>query len=642
MKRLKYISLFCCVCLLISIFSGCGVNENNTPTEPAIPIILKENIPAASVGAAYDLSALIVEEDGVEYSYVACYTDPETGKTEELKVRRGKVTPKAEADISVTVTAARGEESSSIQLVVPIRVSADIMDKLLASDGIAGQADTGVTKAVIKDSAFLQGETSTSAISVKFSNPGNGGASILNLSHYALQAYYTAQVWRNAAVTFWVYNPMAEDVQFKLYSYNPQNEQTLQWDSEKNTQVQTAQAGEWTQIAFSLYDMGITQPIVDSEHHSGVPSLQVLAHYDGSESCSIYIDSVDVVHADSVETLNTGYQETAVPSGDFSDLLKTCKVYTKDPIAKLTASSKGNGSSDAYCFGASEVAGYPSFYVEFPKVTDISGFDYLKFDVFAENCYPWVSVAVHYLDENGEIQKHGTAYDFSRDQWRTLYVNLDYLHYADLTQVVGISFMVNMDSKFVNGAFNCVYFDNISLYDYPIDEPQASPAAKEDNDIISGPFFTTNAKPNTSGVCKVAEDETGESRSDSMLMFWTNNACGYPNVYATFMFDGEQDWSEYSVLAFDTHQSNGHYWMCFEIFYLDEFGKQQTLIWYNDSIFNHWLTTNAPLNWFRAEDGSAPTVEDLQHVVGFRISADMAVQVTDEVAMIFFDNFELT
>jgi hypothetical protein len=143
-------------------------------------------------------------------------------------------------------------------------------------------------------------------------------------------------------------------------------------------------------------------------------------------------------------------------------------------------------------------------------------------------------------------------------------------------------------------------------------------------------------------VCKVAEDETGESRSDSMLMFWTNNACGYPNVYATFMFDGEQDWSEYSVLAFDTHQSNGHYWMCFEIFYLDEFGKQQTLIWYNDSIFNHWLTTNAPLNWFRAEDGSAPTVEDLQHVVGFRISADMAVQVTDEVAMIFFDNFELT
>ena len=182
MKKRKYISLFCCICLLVSAFSGCGVNENNTPTEPAISIVLKENVPAASVGAAYDLSALIVEEDGVEYSYVACYTDPETGKTEELKVRRGQVTPKAEADISVTVTAARGEESSSIQLVVPIRVSADIMDKLLASDGIAGQADTGVTKEIVKESDFLQGENSISALSVNFSNPSSGGASILNLS----------------------------------------------------------------------------------------------------------------------------------------------------------------------------------------------------------------------------------------------------------------------------------------------------------------------------------------------------------------------------------------------------------------------------------------------------------------------------
>lgn len=641
MKIREYISLLCCICLLISFFSGCGIDENNTPTQPAVTIERNENIPAASVGVAYDLASLIVEEDGVEYSYAASYTDSESGKTQELKVKRGKITPQVEADISVTVTATRGEESSAIELVVPIRVSADIMDKLLASDGIAGQADAGVTKAVIKDSAFLQGETSTSALSVTFSNPAIGGASILNLSHYALQAYYTAQVWHNVAVTFWVYNPMAENIQFKLYSCNPKTEKTLEWDSAENIQLQTAQAGQWTQVAFSLYDMGIAQPIVDSEHHSGVPALQVLARYEGSGSCSFYIDGVDVVHADSVESLTTGYREPAVPGGDYSDLLKTCKVYSKDSIAKLTTSSKGNGSKDAYCFGASELAGYPSFYVDFPKATDISGFDYLKFDVFAENCYPWVSVAVHYLDENGEIQKHGTAYDFPRDQWRTLYVNLDYLHYADLTQVVGISFMVNMDSKFVNGAFNCIYFDNIALYDYPMDEPQVLPSVKEDNDIISGPFFATNTKPNTSGVCKVAEDETGESRSDSMLMFWANNACGYPGACATFMFD-EQDWSEYSVLAFDTHQSNGHYWMCFEIFYLDEFGTQRTMVWYNDSIFNHWLTTNAPLNWFTTEDGRAPAAEDLQRVVGFRISVDLAIHVTSEVAMLYFDNFELT
>lgn len=632
--------LLCGILLLVLVLSACGGKDQKN--QSAVPIALCDTIPRADVGVAYDLSAVVIQQEQIEYSYTASYTDPETGNTEELKVRRGKITPKAEADISVTVTATQGKNSSSVNFVVPIRISADIMDQLLSTQGVAGRADAGVSKTITKEAQFVHGEKSTSALAVSFSNPSAGGAELLNLSHYALPAYYTAQVWRNAAVSFWVYNPMKQDVSFKLASHHPETDKDLLWDSSDNTQLQVAKAGQWTQIAFSLYDMGIVKPIVDHETYTGTPSLRVMARYEGSEVCNIYIDGVDIVHADTVEGMITGYVAPVSSQEDFGDLLKSCKVYSTDPATALTKTTQGNGSKDAYCFGAKEPTGYPTMNVDLPQVTDISGFDYLKFDVFAENAHPWVSVAVRYLDENGQEQKHGTTYDFAREQWHPIYVNLDYLNNADLTRVVGFSITIHMDSRFVPNAHNRLYFDNMFLYAYPMDEPDMDPATLEDNDLISGPFFATNTKSNTSGICKVATDETGEVKSNSMLMFWTNNACGYPNVYATFMFDGEQDWSDYSVLSFETHQDGGHYWMCFEVFYLDENGKQQTMVLYNDTIFNHWMPTNAPLNWFRTQDGSAPTAEDWKRVVGIRISVDMAVNVTNEVAKIYFDNVMLS
>ena len=82
--------------------------------------------------------------------------------------------------------------------------------------------------------------------------------------------------------------------------------------------------------------------------------------------------------------------------------------------------------------------------------------------------------------------------------------------------------------------------------------------------------------------------------------------------------------------------------MHFEILYLDEDGKQRTLSMYNDTVFNHWLTTNAPFEWFQTQDGESAKPEHLSRVVGFRITVDFSHNMTDEVAYIFFDNFELT
>lgn len=639
----KILSLICCISLLlVSVLSGCDNNQTNKGS--AFSIALSENIPPAYVGTTYDLSSLIIEETGTNYSYIATFIHPETNEKTELKVRNGKITPKFESDIFVTVTAIRGEENVSSDFIVPVVPSLDVMDKLLSSQGAAGEADSGVVKKAIKNPDYLYGDSSISSLEINFSTPEskNEGSCIFNLSHYSLQAYYSAKVWRNAAVTFWVYNPMEQEIQFKLSSYNPETKKQLSWDSPENNQIQTAKSGQWTQIVFSLYDMDIQQPLFDKEEFERTDSLKLLARYAGNESCTLYIDGLDIVQADSMDNLTTDYSRSPLPEGDYSNLLNTYKVYTNDPVAKLTTSTNGNGSKDAYCFGSSQQIGYPMFHIDFLQATDISGFDYLKFDIYAENAYPFVGVYIRYLDEEGQEQTDSISYDFYRSQWRTIYLNLHYLEKADLAKVVGISFSVHMDSQFVENAFNAVYFDNVSLYQYPNNEPQIPPASIEDNDIISGPLYTANTKPNVNGVCKVATDETGLQKSNSTLLFWTNNASGYPRVNATFMFDDPQDWTNYDVLSFDTHQVDAHYWMRMEIIYLNEEGRQQVLSWTHDTVLTNWLTTNAPLSWFTHGNGGSPDASCFEQVVGFRISVDMAVNITDEVGYIFFDNFTLS
>lgn len=644
MKRTR--AFVCAVLILLSVcFTGCGTpNVENSPVATApqsnLDIKLTDKIPGAYVDVAYEVTQLFVKEEGVEYSYKANFVDPETGTTRKLTVKNDKLTPKAYAEITLIITAEKNNETVSKEILIPMGHIADAMDMLLASDGVAGGKVEDVQKTVVNDSAYLKGEQSTSALSVSFSNASNGGVELLDLGHYALTGYYTDRTWKNAAVTFWVYNPMEQDVEFKLTSYDPVKIHANYWDSEYNTQVGVAKAGEWSLVQFSLYQMGIEQVLFTAPKGLRSDSLKLLARYGGSGTCNLYIDCLDIVPAYSVEGLETGCVESKLPSGDYSDLLKTGNVYTWDATATLSKSTNGNGTKDAYCFGADEECGYPVFFVDFANVTDISGFDYMKFDIYAENTYPHITAGVRYIDKDGETRYCGTSYDYYRNTWRTIYVNLDYLKDADLTKVVGLYFSVHMSSNFVAGQFNCIYMDNLMLYNVTDDQPTVPAATVEDHDLISFPFYVENTKPGVNGVCKVASDEDGNVKSNSTLMFWTNNASGYPNPVVTFMFDEEQDWSEKQMLNVDTHQFNAHYWMGFTIIALDEDGNEVTYFFRHDTVLTNWMTNSFPLSWFQYRDlnGDSCKPENLKRVIGLKITVDLAVNITSEVGHIFFDN----
>ena len=125
------------------------------------------------------------------------------------------------------ITAEKGQDVATKEIVIPIGLTADILDTLLASNGVSGAADESVSKRINVDPSFIKGGSSLSSIEVDFTNKKNDGTTILTLSHHALMAYYSSRVWRNAAVTCWVYNPMDHDISFKLASYNPENAKSL-------------------------------------------------------------------------------------------------------------------------------------------------------------------------------------------------------------------------------------------------------------------------------------------------------------------------------------------------------------------------------------------------------------------------------
>jgi hypothetical protein len=257
-----YISLICLLSVLLQLLSGCGTLSAEPDTAvpaPDFSITLSETVPAAKQDEVYDLKDLYVRDKTLKYTAKVTYFDELTQKDIALEVKNMKVTPVQEGTMKVTIIATKNDQTVSAQVDVTVKPNGDIKDLLLRTDGESGGADDGVKKSLIKDVQYIYGDTSTSSLKVTFSNPEmqNNGAKLFELSHFAMHGYYSSNIWENAAVTFMVYNPMELDVEFRLTSYNPNNDIRVTWDSENNTQYRIAKAGQWTQIVFALYPMGI-------------------------------------------------------------------------------------------------------------------------------------------------------------------------------------------------------------------------------------------------------------------------------------------------------------------------------------------------------------------------------------------------
>ena len=285
--------------ILPLVLTGCGGASNDFNIE------FSYFTPTAYVNEEYDFSEALVVEDGVNYHLDVYYFDyyQKVEKTLEVK-NTFYFTPTELFEISVVVTATKGNDVASRIKTIPVSQRVDPIDELISSGGFSGWADAGFTKEIVTDEAFIKGENSHSAISVHFqgSHPYIWGATVLAINNFRLIPHWTDQSWENAVLRFWVYNPTEYTLEFQLRVCDEYTKLVnVDWGNPLIV-PQFAEPGEWTEILFSLKKIGVNHTLFVNEEGTRNDSLSVKVRYGGTPasddelySYQFYVDDVDVV-----------------------------------------------------------------------------------------------------------------------------------------------------------------------------------------------------------------------------------------------------------------------------------------------------------------------------------------------------------
>lgn len=287
----------------------------------ALQVSTVKFMPYAYLNESFDLrEQVLLPEEGVEYSATACYVvvskDSESNaysvQEYALDVKDLCFTPQAIAETVVTLTAKRGDETASKVVYIPTTIRAEALDDLYKSSGTLGGSDAGISKSVNIDPLYLKGDNSTTSLHVEFSgvDPHPYGNIFLNFCSPEAQQHFTDQVWDNAIVTFWVYNPNEKPIEFQLRICDPNAGTNLDWNTIDGPHKQTAQPGQWTQIFFSLRKLGTKNKLTTSKFTTDLLLLKFrYEDYSTTDNYSFdfYMDGIDVVPATMYPEIDTKY-----------------------------------------------------------------------------------------------------------------------------------------------------------------------------------------------------------------------------------------------------------------------------------------------------------------------------------------------
>ncbi len=288
-----------------------GGNQSNAASG-TLQVNTIKIMPYAYMGESFDLRDVLLMEEGVEYSATACYVDIATMTEYSLEVNDLCFTPEVVAETVVVLTAKRGSETASKVIYIPTTIRAEPLDDLYKSSGPLGGADPGISKTVNIDPLYLKGEKSTTSLHVSFNStdPHPYGNSFMNFSSAEAQQYFTDQVWENAIVTFWVYNPNEEAIEFQFRQVDDEGKVNADWQTVDGPHKQRAEPGQWTQLFWSLRKLGTTRRLTGGKFVNDLLLLKF--RYDAystteAYSFDFYIDDVDVVDGSAYPEIDTKY-----------------------------------------------------------------------------------------------------------------------------------------------------------------------------------------------------------------------------------------------------------------------------------------------------------------------------------------------
>ena len=310
------------ICAVLAVaLVACG---NETPAQTgevqSLQVSTIQYMPNAYVNESFDLRDVINMEEGVEYSATAFYvlatyddaTNTFSSVEYMLEVKDLCYTPVETTNTVVTITATRGAAKASKTVLIPTIIRADPLDDLLKSDGTHGTADGGITKSVNNDPMYIQGENSATSLHVSFNSvdPHPWGNTFISLHNEEVQKHFTDQEWKNAILTFWIYNPNDLAIEFQLRLADDFTGLNVDWSNAEGPHKQIAAPGQWTQIFFPLRKLGVLSRITADQYHSCAVNMKF--RYEGystteSYAFDFYLDNLDVVDGSVYPEIDNSY-----------------------------------------------------------------------------------------------------------------------------------------------------------------------------------------------------------------------------------------------------------------------------------------------------------------------------------------------
>ena len=369
MNKKKIAIIAVCAVVVIAALAVTGALLHNAPanapdSRSSLQVDLVTVIPPAYMGEEYDLKEIIEMRKGVEYSAQVFYQNYDTMEEIELPVTDLVFCQTEDFDVYVLFTAKRGEETAQRALNIPVNIRADEMDEMFSTSGLAGYADTGIVKNLSTDPNYLVNENSKTSLSVAFQGiPDHEyGLVIMSMAREPARPLYTDQTWENAAVTFWVYNPMEHGIEFQLRLIQTATGLDTDWSDEENADSRIALPGQWTQIVFSLRKYGITQMLTNQKDQLAV-KMQYLGRPALGEqyAYSMYIDEIDIVDASAFPELDT---KPVVSNESIDQGWENIRLDTGWQSAQTVYDHETFMGEGSTC----------SLYAQFPKASDKEGY----------------------------------------------------------------------------------------------------------------------------------------------------------------------------------------------------------------------------------------------------------------------------
>ncbi|MBR1676030.1 MAG: hypothetical protein IJ706_01815, partial [Clostridia bacterium] len=495
MKKLSILRVALSVVLGAAFMTACFDSSDETTDKNEIVFVEESSIPDVVMDREYDFEPYFIKSENTTYTMRALYLDEDLNEV-EIEVDGFKFVQHEFANVFVTITAEKGDQTYSAEIELPIDTTYDDTDYWVTDSLFAG---TGISKELNYYGRYKKGEDSVTSVKFTYKGVATKGTriSVLPFIDWPNNSRLTVTDWSNAVIVFDVFNPSEENLTF---GFIMKHSSGISYSFDQCEKFVCA-PDEWTHIEYSLRSLNLTEPFVFNPEYELGDRIIAQVVYDGApEEASVYsydffIDNVDICNYSAEEfpeldtTVYKEYEDvftkddalSAVFNNDYENSKKTAELYCYDKLVEYSKKSikmiLSENGEESKAFLHSFIGGNPNGW----KPLDISKAT-MSFFIDVENADK-VFVLTFESDDNvfadpitidlDKSQGAGWTVEQYDDGWYKVTVNVSEANIENA--LVRADFIRTMRLYFTNksateGQQSVIYLDTLILEGHKITE----------------------------------------------------------------------------------------------------------------------------------------------------------------------------